>query len=105
MLVSMDKGWTQGKYLNFQDLGKCDSYKAKTRIFSVISRITYRPLGAVKWYSGWRKYTYHPFAGIILDSSCMRDISEFCDLKTEEQKADWKPSNVYLKGHRVAGKG
>jgi hypothetical protein len=92
MLTELDKSWTQGAFLNFRDDGKCSSYKAKTRVFAVISRVTSATLGVVKWYSKWRKYTYQPIDWIVLDAGCLKEIAEFCELKTNEQKTRWNYS-------------
>ena len=39
---------------------------------------------------------YHPLSDIILDAGCLRDVAEFCDLKTNEQKGKWEtPGRKY----------
>ena len=97
MLTELDKEWTQGAFLNFRDNGKCDAYHAKTRVFTVISRQSSVSLGVVRWHGAWWKYTYRPLDNsIILDAACLRDIADFCDLKTNAQRAHWKTNGRKL---------
>lgn len=93
MLTELDRDWTQGEYLNFRDEGKCDAYHAKTRVFTVISRQTSISIGVIKWFSTWRRYVYFPLTGIVTDAGCLRDIADFCELKTKAQKVNWKTQN------------
>lgn len=44
------------------------------------------PLGIVKWYAPWRRYTYSPAGPQVLDSNCLREISEFCEVQTQLRK-------------------
>lgn len=41
------------------------------------------PLGVVKWFSHWRKYTFFPNHATVLDPGCLREIANFCDKQTE----------------------
>lgn len=45
-------------------------------------------LGAVKWYSGWRRYVFAPDPDAIFEQDCLRDIANFLVVATGEQKAD-----------------
>lgn len=47
------------------------------------------PLGTVKWYAGWRRYCFFPTlsTGTLFDASCLKELAEFCDTKTQEHKA------------------
>ena len=98
MLTELDKGWMQGEwmqgeYLLFKDEGKCAAYQAKTRVFSVISRKSLVCIGSIRWYASWRRYTLCPIEGTVFDAGCLRDIADFCELKTSEHKSDWKTQN------------
>jgi hypothetical protein len=41
------------------------------------------PLGVVEWFPHWRKYTFKPSGGTVLDATCMLEVSEFIVKQTE----------------------
>lgn len=74
----------RGEYLNFKDEGKVNKL-AKTRKFSVHSRHNGSMLGYVKYFVQWRQYTFFPF-NAVFDKKCLREIADFCEKKTTEQR-------------------
>jgi len=84
MIEKLDETWMQGKYLFFHDEGLI-SDRGVTHTFSVIDGIIKTRLGTVKWFMQWRKYCF--FANdSIFDHNCLRDIADFCELKTNERR-------------------
>lgn len=37
------------------------------------------PLGEIKWFSQWRKYTFFPVYGTTFDSKCLIEIAAHCE--------------------------
>jgi len=56
----------------------------KTKVWEVESR-SGASLGEVKWYAPWRRYCFEPLS-CILDPSCLRVISFFCEAETVKHK-------------------
>jgi hypothetical protein len=46
------------------------------------------PLGTIKWYAPWRRYTFHPAAGTLFDAACLRDIEEQVGMLQLQWKCD-----------------
>ncbi len=89
-----DKEW-KSQWLKFVDLGKTEG--GVTHRYSVRNFENF-PLGTVLWRAGWRKYIFRTLAvGIDFDTSCLTTIAEFCTLRTDERKADWKPQGRFGK--------
>ncbi len=89
MLRKLDHRYIQTEYLNFHDEGKVNA-TAATNKFTVTNRSNGAIVGTVRWYIFWRKYCFFPVVNVILDSRCLKDISEFVELKTNERKENWK---------------
>lgn len=62
----------------------------KTDFWHVYNKVTNVTIGAVYWYGGFRKYIFAPNANIILDASCMNDISQFLTSAMDEWKQNKK---------------
>lgn len=86
MLEQIDKKYTYGQFLFYHDIGPVGK---KTRKYEVVHREKGFLLGYIKWFAHWRRYVFYPL-NCILDSTCMREISDFCDEKTKEIKSTWK---------------
>jgi hypothetical protein len=58
----------------------------KTDIWSVSCRG--HCLGQVRWYAQWRRYVYFvtTLHAVLLDPTCLREIADFCETKTQEHK-------------------
>lgn len=85
MLEQIDNMWVQGKYIFFHDEGLV-SERAVTHVFSVADRMSKTRLGTVKWFMQWRKYCFFA-SDSVFDHNCLRDIADFCEMKTIERRA------------------
>jgi hypothetical protein len=75
------------KYLVFRELPTDVGRKTKT--YEVVSVASNNPIGVVRWFSHWRKYVFAPYNETMYDESCLRDIAQFVDWKTQTQKEGW----------------
>ena len=57
----------------------------KTKVWSVAASGT--PLGAIRWYSQWRRYVFYPHAGTLYDAECLHDITSFIEARMRDRKA------------------
>ena len=73
-----------GKHLKFCYLGPSPS--GKTGTFSVFSSQRENFLGTVEYFASWRQYNFNPEVGTTFAASCLRDLAEFCEHWTKEQK-------------------
>lgn len=37
------------------------------------------PLGEIRWYSHWRRYTFFPSPGTTFDKNCLVEIAAHCE--------------------------
>lgn len=44
------------------------------------------PLGHVLWYSPWRRYVYESAEDRVYDATCLREIADWCEARTNERK-------------------
>lgn len=58
--------------------------RRKTEIWSVIANG--HLLGEVRWWSSWRRYTFHPVEDTVYDGECLSTISLFCSNETRKRK-------------------
>lgn len=60
----------------------------KTKVWFVQSQANAMTLGNVRWYAPWRRYVFHPsgIVGLLFDSSCLKEITEFIDLEMKKRK-------------------
>lgn len=74
-----------GKWITFEDLGPTKS--GKTRRWSVMTKDQQGCLGHIGWFGQWRRYCYYPsLSGVVLEHECMRDLADFCESQTREQR-------------------
>lgn len=50
----------------------------------------------VKWYGGWRKYAFFPYADTLFEQDCLRDIAKMLDEVTEEWRKRFEPTVTEL---------
>lgn len=74
----------KGKHIYFRYEG--DSPSGKTKYFAVMATDGEMMLGRVSWYSKWRKYCFWPFADTLYEQDCLRDIADFIQRQTHEQR-------------------
>ena len=66
------------KFIKFRET----TSSLKTRTWLVFSMSDQR-LGTIFWHSSWRRYCFSPPLYTVFDASCLRDIAEFCEARTE----------------------
>lgn len=62
-------------FINIERTGTSKS--GLTDIYTVFSRGI--PLGEIRWYSHWRKYTFSPNPGTVFDNTCLIEIAAHCE--------------------------
>jgi len=60
----------------------------KTRLWIVVNKNGGLPLGEIRFYPAWRKYTFWPAYQMLFDASCLQDIAKFLQDQTQE----WRQS-------------
>ncbi len=78
-----DDGVYRGSYVVFVDGPR--SASGKTRTWLVRSESDH-DLGVVKWFSSWRKYCYFPADDTAFEQTCLREIAQFIQDRTEEHR-------------------
>lgn len=58
----------------------------KTRVWVVVATENENLLGVVKWFGQWRCYAFFPEIQTVFEKKCLRDIADFCELQTNEQR-------------------
>ena len=73
------------KYLKFE---KNRLFDKKTFNIKVMNKDAFNPikLGIISWYSGWRRYCFHPEPTTLFDSKCLDGIKKYIDELMEERK-------------------
>lgn len=62
------------------------SHTGRTGRYNVLAKDGGTLLGEVKWYGPWRCYCFFAGQGTLFEKTCLRDIAQFCDEQTREQK-------------------
>lgn len=65
-----------GKWIKFIDDTPANR---KTRIWIVAEQANDGALGEVKWYGPWRQYAFFPWAMMVFEKDCLRDIANWCE--------------------------
>jgi len=47
-------------------------------------------LGEVRWFGRWRRYAFHPDPFTIFEQECLREIADFCEQRSREQRQQWR---------------
>lgn len=84
MIHSVNQPVKTTKWLSFFKENR--DAKAKTDWFTVCNKESGDYLGIVKWYAPFRKYSFFPKGGIVLEPVCLGHISEFLTELMEERK-------------------
>ena len=72
-------------FLTFNEL----SPLAKTKVIGVQNKDTGIGLGLIKFWGGWRQYTFQPYEDTVLNSDCMVEITNKLDEMNKEIRAEW----------------
>ena len=86
-VVNTNNDWS-GKWLLFRDTGKLKP-GATTHVWTVEGLDTRIPLGIIRWWAAWRKYTYLPLPNLVFDSGCLNELAEFCEMQTKLLTKTW----------------
>lgn len=70
------------RWIHFIEIGDT----GKTKVYNCYNTEQQSFLGHVKWYSGFRKYSFFPQPNIVFESQCLKDISLFLDQLMIERK-------------------
>ena len=62
----------------------------KTKVWAVLTIDGRTNLGAVSWYSPWRKYGFSPNPQTVFEQDCLRKIADFCELQTNAHRSKHK---------------
>jgi len=55
-----------------------------TEIFEISTAARTQVFGQVRWFPRWRRYSFFPYPDQVFESSCLRDIADFCERETRE---------------------
>jgi len=58
-----------------------------TEIFEVSTAARTQLFGQVRWFPRWRRYSFFPYPDQAFESSCLRDIADFCERETRERRS------------------
>jgi hypothetical protein len=72
-------------YLEFVDVSLAVKPPKATKVWNVRNK-SGSLLGGIAWFPRWRKYVYYPnpSVSLLLDEDCLRELSDFCSLRTKE---------------------
>lgn len=79
---------SEPKFITFR--GPIMSESGKTKIWVVETKTNEArrhgilSLGAIKWYSPWRKYAFLPHPDTVFEQDCLTDIATFCRNATKD---------------------
>lgn len=71
-------------YVKFLPSGQSPS--SKTRVWDVVAEENSFPLGKIRYFSRWHQYAFFPNGNTVFEKICLRDIAEFCDLRSIEHR-------------------
>lgn len=75
------------KYIQFVNAGYSSS--GKTKVWDVATKEDSEDLiGQVRWFGSWRCYAFYPYDKTVFEKTCLRDIANFCEEKTNNHKKE-----------------
>ena len=75
----------EGTHIRFIHEPELDT--AKTHCWEIYSKYDGSPLlGRVAWFGKWTKYAFFPWPETVYEQVCLRDIAQFCEDRTREQR-------------------
>jgi hypothetical protein len=83
-LQYVDFGKTEGKYIDFRLHALSPSGKTSTWV--VQNRENQTVLGRISYFGRWRKYVFEPYAEMVFEETCLRDIAMFCQQQSTLQR-------------------
>lgn len=79
-----DPTFWYGTHIQFVMTGR--SATGKTIVWLVQARRGGDHLGYIRWKANWRKYSFFPEPNCIFESTCLRDVADFTEQRTTEQR-------------------
>lgn len=73
--------------MSYLSITKTGASKSGLTDIYTVSALTGTPLGEIRWYSHWRKYTFFPSPGTTFDSKCLIDIAAHCEALTKNRES------------------
>lgn len=85
-LTQLDQYVATGTYIRFTFCRTSES--GKTQIWDIRNSENRSLLGYVEWAGSWRKYIFTPVTNdrLIFEETCLREIAEFIETKTQEHR-------------------
>lgn len=65
--------------------------KGTTKIWSITATASNSPLGTIRWFSPWRRYTFHPVPNTLYDANCLELVAAFI----RDKMLDRDPAKKY----------
>lgn len=82
--VGSDPSDFDGEYISIRFYENPKS--RKTHIWQVTAKKDNSLLGALKWFSRWRKYAFFPEPDCVFEEVCLGDIAEFLKWATHTHR-------------------
>lgn len=60
--------------------------KPRTKVYLLISKYSNEVIGRISWYPHWRRYVSEMRVGVVVDSSCHKEISVLLDKLMDKRK-------------------
>lgn len=60
----------------------------KTKRFNCYNKEHESLIGEVRWYGGFRKYSFFPASNIVFENQCLKDIASFLEKLMLERKIE-----------------
>lgn len=64
----------RGKWIIFNEV----EIKPKTSVWGIVTNDGI-PLGQIKWFAQWRKYSFFPNADTVFEKTCLMEIVNFIE--------------------------
>jgi len=74
----------QTKWLYFRKHKR--GFKKKTDIYDIYNKESNTIIGQIRWYSGFRQYSFFPCPDTVYEKTCMADITAYLVKIGEEHK-------------------
>ena len=89
------------KWLEFRLLRRTDS--GKTNVYQIWSKKPSFLVGEIRWYNGFRRYSFFPDGNAVFEETCMQDITDFLKQVSENHKTKKNEQRVEDKGTTTEG--
>ena len=83
-VIQMSETKQIGKWIYAREIPQAP--EQVTKRWAIVATDGEVELGEVKWWGKWRCYAYFPLNNTLYEKQCLRDIANFCESKTTEQR-------------------